>query len=196
MRWPRRPQAACRSAIPAAAWRRENSWAGVQSSGASSEQDKSLRRHSNDRMTTMNTQSSVQNESESVSANKAVALIGAPTDVGASDRGSSMGPEALRVAGLREALSGRGLRVTDRGNINGPGNPWQLPVEGYRHLSEVTNWNRLVHDAVYSTLNDGHLPILLGGDHCLGIGSISAVARFCREQGKKLHVFWLDAHAD
>src|SRR5687768_5717205 len=71
---------------------------------------------------------------------RTVALIGAPTDTGAADRGSSMGPEALRVAGLREALVGRGLQVIDRGNLNGPGNPWQDPVEGYRHLAEVTEW--------------------------------------------------------
>jgi arginase len=127
---------------------------------------------------------------------RTVALIGAPTDAGASDRGSSMGPEALRVAGLREALSGRGLQVVDRGNLNGPSNPWEHPVDGYRHLGEVTQWNRLVHDAVHGALGQGQLPILLGGDHCLGIGSISAVARYCREQGKKLRVFWLDAHAD
>ncbi len=55
-----------------------------------------------------------------------VALIGAPTDIGAGHRGASMGPEALRVAGLAEALSGRGLAVLDRGNLSGPHNPWQL----------------------------------------------------------------------
>ena len=108
-----------------------------------------------------------------------------------------MGPEALRVARLGEALIGRGLQVFDRGNLSGgPHNPWQEPVDGYRHLPEVTAWNRLVHDAMYAELKQGHLPILLGGDHCLGIGSISAVARYCRERGRKLRVFWLDAHAD
>ena len=53
-----------------------------------------------------------------------------------------------------------------------------------------------MHDAVYAELADGRLPILLGGDHCLGIGSISAVARHCRDTGKKLRILWLDAHAD
>jgi arginase len=86
--------------------------------------------------------------------------------------------------------------VIDRGNLSGPHNPWQQPIGGYRHLAEVTQWNRLVHDAVYAALKQDQLPILLGGDHCLGIGSISAVARYCREQGRKLRVFWLDAHAD
>ena len=78
-----------------------------------------------------------------------VRLIGVPTDIGASVRGASMGPEAMRVAGLQQALE------------------------------------RL-----------GRLPLLMGGDHCLAIGSIGAVARHCREAGKKLRVLWLDAHAD
>ncbi|HXZ59737.1 MAG TPA: arginase [Steroidobacteraceae bacterium] len=123
-------------------------------------------------------------------------LIGAPTDVGAADRGASMGPEALRVAGLTDALRQRELEVVDLGNLNGPGNPWAPAQQGYRHLHEVARWNDLVHAAVYAELRAGRLPILLGGDHSLGIGSISAVARHCREQGRKLRVLWLDAHAD
>jgi arginase len=123
-------------------------------------------------------------------------LIGAPTDVGASTRGASMGPEALRVAGLQETLESQGLQVLDRGNLAGPGNPCLPPVDGYRHLGEVTEWNRLVHDAVHGELRAGCLPILLGGDHSLAIGSIAAVARHCREQGRRLRVLWLDAHAD
>jgi arginase len=125
-----------------------------------------------------------------------IALIGAPTDIGAGHRGASMGPEALRVAGLAEALRERGLEVIDAGNLVGPVNPWQPPTEGYRHLPEVVAWNRAVMDAVYGQLRQGRLPILLGGDHCLGVGSITAVARHCREAGKKLRVLWLDAHAD
>jgi len=131
-----------------------------------------------------------------VSGVRTAALIGAPTDVGAADRGASMGPEALRVAGLAAALRARELEVTDLGNLSGPGNPWQPPQEGYRHLPEVVRWNTLVHDSVYAQLCGGRLPILLGGDHCLSIGSISAVARHCREHGRKLRVLWLDAHAD
>jgi len=123
-------------------------------------------------------------------------LIGAPTDVGASERGASMGPEALRVAGLARRLEEYGLKVVDRGNLAGPGNPVQAPTNGYRHLDEVVFWNRLVHDAVFAELREAHLPVLLGGDHSLAIGSISAVARHCRQAGKRLRVLWLDAHAD
>jgi len=125
-----------------------------------------------------------------------ISLIGAPTDIGAGARGASMGPEAMRVANIQSILESHGLEVTDRGNLVGPSNPWQPPVDGYRHLPEVTAWNLAVHEAVHAELDQGRLPILLGGDHCLGLGSISAVARHCREKGKKLRILWLDAHAD
>ena len=125
-----------------------------------------------------------------------ISLIGAPTDIGAGMRGASMGPEALRVANIVSVLQSHGLEVIDQGNLSGPANPWLPPVNGYRHLAEVVAWNISVHSAVYSALEQGHLPILLGGDHCLGIGSISAVARHCRSAGKKLRILWLDAHAD
>jgi arginase len=119
-----------------------------------------------------------------------------PTDIGAGMRGASMGPEALRVANLVPTLQAHGLEVQDRGNLTGPANPWQAPVDGYRHLDQVVAWNRSLHEAVYAELQLGRMPIVLGGDHCLGIGSISAVARHCRDTGKKLRVLWLDAHAD
>jgi arginase len=125
-----------------------------------------------------------------------ISLIGAPTDIGAGVRGASMGPEALRVAGLVQALQAHGLAVHDRGNLAGPPNPWLPPENGYRHLAEVVAWNRSLHEAVYAELALGRLPIVLGGDHCLGVGSISAVARHCRERGQRLRVLWLDAHAD
>jgi arginase len=125
-----------------------------------------------------------------------VSLIGAPTDIGAGTRGASMGPEALRVAGIVPALQGHGVDVVDRGNLAGPANPWLPPAHGYRHLPEVVAWNQTVHTAVHAELVAGRMPILLGGDHCLAIGSISAVARHCREHARKLRVLWLDAHAD
>jgi arginase len=78
----------------------------------------------------------------------------------------------------------------------GPLNPCQPPRNGYRHFPEVLAWNRAVLEAETAELEAGRMPIMLGGDHCLAIGSINAVARHCRAQGRKLRVLWLDAHAD
>ncbi len=127
---------------------------------------------------------------------RAVSLIGVPTDVGAGHRGASMGPEALRVANLQSALEAHGVGVEDLGNVSGPPNPWQPASEGYRHLPEVVAWNQAVHDAAFAVLQRGRMPVVLGGDHSVGIGSVSAVARHCRDTGQKLRVLWLDAHAD
>ena len=125
-----------------------------------------------------------------------VSLIGVPTDIGAGHRGASLGPEALRIAGLAQALAGRGVDVRDCGNLAGPANPWLPPVDGYRHLAQVVEWNTALMQASLGELRDGRMPVVLGGDHCLGIGSIAAVARHCRDTGKQLRVLWLDAHAD
>ena len=125
-----------------------------------------------------------------------VSLIGAPTDIGASRVGCRLGPGALRVAGIGPSLEAYGAIVRDIGDLEGPENPQSPPVDGYRHLPEVITWNRAVHDAVAQELSDGQMPILLGGDHCLAIGSISAVAAHCRAAGKKLRIVWVDAHAD
>ncbi len=125
-----------------------------------------------------------------------VSLIGAPTDIGASRLGCRLGPQALRVAGIGPALAAFGCDVRDVGDLVGPDNPQLPPVDGYRHLNEVIAWNRAVYQATATELADGRLPILLGGDHSLAIGSISAVAAHCRRVGKKLRVIWVDAHAD
>ena len=84
----------------------------------------------------------------------------------------------------------------DCGNLPGPFNPQQPAQAGFRHLAEVTAWNAAVFAAVQAELAAGRLPLLMGGDHCLAIGSISAAAQHCRAQGKRLRVLWFDAHAD
>src|SRR5690606_10825700 len=125
-----------------------------------------------------------------------VSLIGVPTDIGAGHRGASLGPDALRIAGIREALAARGVDVSDTGNLAGPANPCQPPVSGYRRLAQVAESNRPLMDAAAAELERGRMPVMLGGDHCLAMGSITAVARHCRNTGRKLRVLWLDAHAD
>jgi arginase len=125
-----------------------------------------------------------------------VELIGAPTDIGASVRGAGMGPDALRVADLPGTLARLGFQVVDAGNLAGPATPWSAPSDGLRHLDEAVAWNRAVYDAVDAALGAGRLPLMMGGDHSLAIGSISAVAWHARQRGKKLRVLWLDAHTD
>jgi arginase len=125
-----------------------------------------------------------------------VALIGVPTDVGAGKRGASMGPEALRVAGIDKALARLGRGVIDRGNISGPRNPENPRCGDYRHLPEVVAWCRSVHDAVYESLTAGEIPLTMGGDHSVAIGSVAAVARYCAERDRPFAMLWLDAHAD
>ena len=107
-----------------------------------------------------------------------------------------MGPEALRVAGLDKSLRRLGCTVLDRGNLAGPINPEAPRSGGYRHLAEVARWCAAVRDAVYASLDDGELPVLMGGDHSLAIGSVASVARRCAETDTPLAMFWLDAHAD
>jgi len=108
-----------------------------------------------------------------------------------------MGPEALRVAGIAEALRAMGLAVEDRGNLAGPVTPRAQAAHAVHHnLAEVVAWNRAVFDAVGASLAEGAIPLMMGGDHCLAIGSISAVAAHCRQAGRALRVLWLDAHSD
>lgn len=126
----------------------------------------------------------------------AITLIGAPSDVGAGRRGAAMGPEALRVAGLAQSLHRLRYAVTDVGNLSGPVNPEREREQGYRHLPEVVTWCTRARDAVAAALAHGEIPILMGGDHSLAVGSIAAVARHCAGLGRSLTLLWLDAHAD
>ena len=127
-----------------------------------------------------------------------ITLIGAPTDIGASRLGAAMGPDALRVAQLGEALAQQGCDVRDLGNLAGPPNPRgeRDAASGLRNFPQVVAWCQSVHDAVHQVLRQQRLPMMLGGDHSVAVGSISAVARHCRATGRRLRVIWLDAHAD
>ncbi|MBL4802557.1 MAG: arginase [Emcibacter sp.] len=127
---------------------------------------------------------------------KNISLIGVPSDIGAGDRGASMGPEALRIAGIERELVSLGFNVKDTGNLYGPKNPERPPETGYRHLKENVIWCNNIQEAVFNEINEGRLPIMLGGDHAMSIGSIAAIARFCAAQKKNLCVIWIDAHSD
>ena len=125
-----------------------------------------------------------------------VSLIGVPCDTGAARPGASMGPDALRVAGIKQHIAGLGFEVEDRGNLAGPEYPFAQPVDGYRHLKETALWCRYAHDAVFDMATQNRTPVILGGDHSIAVGSVAAIARFCALQQQNLCLLWFDAHAD
>lgn len=121
-------------------------------------------------------------------------LIGAPVDSGKRRRGCLMGPDAYRTAGLAETLTQLGHTVIDQGNVApdavdlpSPDPIWQL--------AETVGWTRALDRAAHDASAKG-MPIFLGGDHALAMGSVSGVARHAAEQGRPLFVLWLDAHSD
>jgi arginase len=123
-------------------------------------------------------------------------LIGAPFDLGSGGKGAAAGPAALRAAGLGDALRRRGLRVVDRGDARGVINTPGATRDGCHHLDRVVTSCRAVRDEVARALAACEMPLLVGGDHSLAMGSIAAVARHCAMLRRPLFVLWLDAHAD
>jgi len=124
-------------------------------------------------------------------------LIGVPLDLGAGRRGVDMGPSALRIAGIAEVFQRLGYRVEDAGNISVPQRE-TLPVgaEGLRYLDPIAEVCRGLYDATAAALQAGSLPITLGGDHSLAVGSVAAAADFARARGERMGLIWLDAHGD
>ena len=127
-----------------------------------------------------------------------IALLGAPIDIGASQRGTLMGPAALRTAGLLTLLDGLGFEVNDHGDlaIGDVAEPADPPPDNAKHYREIQRWTRTVSAQAYELARSGAVPIFLGGDHTLSMGSVNGVARHWYEAGRELFVLWLDAHAD
>ena len=125
-------------------------------------------------------------------------LIGIPTDAGASCRGCGMGPETLRIAGIGEAIAALGHDVHDLGDIARPGKsstalPWRMSEA---REAEVLALAKAGSEAAYTSLAAGHVPVFLGGDHSIAMGTLSGVARHGAAKGKPVHVLWIDAHGD
>jgi arginase len=118
--------------------------------------------------------------------------------MGASQRGTLMGPAALRTAGLPMLLEALGFEVTDHGDLSiaGMGDLDDPPPDKTNHYREIQHWTRALSRRGYELARSGALPIFLGGDHSLSMGSVNAMARHWREAGRELFVLWLDAHAD
>jgi arginase len=121
-----------------------------------------------------------------------VELIGVPVDYGANRRGVGMGPAALRLAGLEEKLEAEGIPVLDRGDIVPP----ERRDRRARSRAEVRLVCELLAAEVHGALRRGRLPLVIGGDHSIAIGTIAGASRYFREKRLRLGTIWVDAHGD
>lgn len=126
-----------------------------------------------------------------------IGLVGAPVQSGASQPGCIMGPDAFRTAGIADTLAGLGHTVHDHGNVRPAsvqcGQPSNLNVH---NLEETVGWALSMEGAAYQACQQSNVPIFLGGDHSLSIGTVPGVSRFSNEVGRPQFVLWLDAHPD
>ena len=120
-------------------------------------------------------------------------LIGVQIDFGAAQKGVAMGPLAIRYAGLKDDLRSMGYTLRDKGDIVPPEDGMSL-----RHMirfEQVNATNKQLYEEVSETLENGRFPLVLGGDHSIAAGSVSAVAKHYEPQGE-IGVIWIDAHGD
>ena len=138
------------------------------------------------------------NAAEKLERVRRIAVVGAPINVGASQRGTLMGPAALRTAGLLALLESLRFGVTDHGDLTVAEMPdlADPPPVNTNHYREIQRWTRALSRQGYELARSGAIPIFLGGDHSLSMGSVNAVSRHWQEVGRELFVLWLDAHAD
>ncbi len=126
-----------------------------------------------------------------------IAIIGAPMDLGAGRRGVDMGPSALRLAGLDERIEALGYEAQDLGNIV-VAQPEATPIglKRARFLPEIYETCARLGEMVYRAVSEKKMPLVLGGDHSVAIGTIAGIARSYHEREAKIGVIWIDAHAD
>jgi arginase len=126
-----------------------------------------------------------------------IRIIGVPMDLGQSRRGVDMGPSALRVAGLQARLKQLGHTVEDMGNMfvkQAEEQPYGEKRAKYLH--EIAETCQGLAELTEHALDEGFLPLVLGGDHSIAIGSLSGVSNFYRRESKTVGFLWLDAHGD
>ena len=133
-----------------------------------------------------------------MTGNPRVALLGVPIEIGASQAGTLMGPAALRTAGIARVLEQLGLAVEDHGDLAIPGGSSAdgLRPANAKYYDEVKTWVRSLSERAWLLARSGAIPIFMGGDHSLSMGSVNGVARYWQEKGRPLFLLWLDAHAD
>lgn len=128
---------------------------------------------------------------------KPVHIIGVPLDLGASRRGTDAGPSALRVAGLRRAIAKLGYEVTVESDIPVPTmETRQLERMEARFKDEILEVCTDVATATLKILEAGQIPLVIGGDHSIAMGTVSGVASFFRDKNADIGLIWFDAHGD
>lgn len=126
-----------------------------------------------------------------------VTIIGVLMDLGADRRGVDMGPSAVRVADLNERLEELGYEVIDEGNIPVRGAEMMTNSDPrLKYLPEIASACEILAEKVEAALEIGSIPIVLGGDHSIAIGSVSGLASFHHKREQKVGVIWFDAHGD
>lgn len=128
---------------------------------------------------------------------KRVKIIGVPMDLGAGRRGVDMGPSAIRVAGLNQAIAFQGFDVTDAGNVHvHPPESMTATNPRAHYLKEIAEASEELAHMVEEALAEGSVPVVLGGDHSIAVGSVAGVSSYYQKQGEKIGIVWLDAHSD
>jgi arginase len=129
---------------------------------------------------------------------KTVHLIGVPLDLGGGRRGVDMGPSAFRIAGLGEQLAALGYTVVDKGDLPAPiPETRELRDEHKKYIREIAKVCQKVYQTALGSLDEGAMPIVLGGDHSLGAGSVAAAAEWAkRTKSLPIGLLWVDAHGD
>lgn len=126
-----------------------------------------------------------------------ITIIGVLMDLGADRRGVDMGPSAVRVADLNERLTELGYDVVDEGNIPVRGAEMMQNIDPrLKYLPEIANACHILAEKVETALETGSIPIILGGDHSIAIGSVSGLASFHHKREHRVGVIWFDAHGD
>lgn len=126
-----------------------------------------------------------------------ITLLGAPMEEGTGRRGCVMGPAAYRTAGIVEELTALGHDVRDLGDaVREEVGPIETEHRHLRCLEAVAGWARALHDHAFRLATSERLPIYLGGDHALSLGTVSGHVAAAREMGREQFVLWLDAHSD
>jgi arginase len=128
---------------------------------------------------------------------KPVHIIGVPLDLGAGRRGVDMGPSAMRIAGLNERLTAIGRTVGDKGDLAVPIPETQRPGdERKKYIRDIAKVCTRLYQSALASHVAGAIPLVLGGDHSLAAGSVSASAEMARREGLPLGLIWVDAHGD